>query len=62
VGEDRRKCNPDKCLHVHKERRKGKKDRRKLHDERVRREYYEEEATAYRDAIQMLVKKIFGRK
>jgi len=59
---DRRKCDPDKCEAVLKERRKSKEDRRKLDKERIIREYHEAEADAYREAIQSLVKRTHQEK
>ena len=66
---ERRGCDPDKCSSVLIERRKTENERRRADDEETKnyeaeviRKYYEEEARAYREALQGLAKKVFGRK
>ena len=53
-----RRCDPNKCSSELVERRKADSERRRADEAMVIRQYYEEEARLYREAIQEWVTKV----
>ena len=66
---ERRKCDPNKCKEVLKERRKANSERRKAeklsweaYKEKVKREYHEDYANQIREGMKELARRIMNKK